>query len=396
VGDVSTHGFQSILNALSGRISAASAAATSADGHANTASAAATSVDARVNTVSNLVSALTSAHNGLSNVVSNLISAGGGGTSVTSNELSVLLNSYSARSAAASVHGLQSILDALSNRISAGGGGGASTTSNELSVLLNSYSARNGPTSVHGLQSIFDSLSAATSAEIGNRVSADNAVSAQAASALSAALNISINSAGGSVQALQNIMNYISNTFSAISTSFSILVNTDIILLSNLSNVISDLASVKGQTRTRTAVSLLSAATLTDIASLSLSLAAGAMYKLEGGLIFECGTSGGFAFGISLPALAAAGTYINMLVASAATQGFAGQQGGRVALSAVAAGQTVVASVSIATVNVLRDLQINGMINTSAAGTLQLMAKTSVAGASMSVRGGYIRAFRLA
>lgn len=117
IGDNSVHGFQSVVNALSGRIDAnsvvvsvtsqelsarvqtASAAATSADGHANTASAAATSVNARVNSVNTFISAISTRSVG--NV---------------------------------STHGLQSVLDALSNRISAGGGT-ASVTSAEVERL---------------------------------------------------------------------------------------------------------------------------------------------------------------------------------------------------------------------------------------------------------------------
>jgi hypothetical protein len=142
---VSTHGVQSIINALSARIDAAtggggsvtsteaqaisaqaasainvvsarlvsasaelaslvqiaSAAATSADAHANVASAAATSVDSRIAS------------------------------------LSAAFASLSGRSAGnVSTHGLQSIINALSNRISAVTGGAGSVTSTELSAGL--------------------------------------------------------------------------------------------------------------------------------------------------------------------------------------------------------------------------------------------------------------------
>jgi len=141
-GNVSTHGFQSVVNALSGRIDAvtggsvtsnelsaasaqaasainvvsarvvsvsaelaslvqiASAAATSADAHANTASAAATSVDARVNSVNVFISGISA------------LSVGG-----------------------ISTHGLQSVVNALSNRISAVVAGAASVTSTEASAI---------------------------------------------------------------------------------------------------------------------------------------------------------------------------------------------------------------------------------------------------------------------
>lgn len=122
------------VSVLSVQVSSVSVAVTSVDTHVNT-------VSNQVSIVSSLVSNLTSAHNALSNVVSNIISAGGGGVSVTSNELSTILNGYSARNTAGtSVHGVQSILDALSNRISAAGG--ASVTSTELSNALSIVSAQ--------------------------------------------------------------------------------------------------------------------------------------------------------------------------------------------------------------------------------------------------------------
>jgi len=145
---------------------AASAAATSADGHANTvsaavetlsakvvsvsaqlvsieahavaASAAVTSIDGRVNSVNTFISGISarsvggvSTHgfqsviNALSNRISAVIA---GATSVTSTEYSVRTT------AGVSIRGFQSVFDALSNRISAGGGT-ASVTSNELSAV---------------------------------------------------------------------------------------------------------------------------------------------------------------------------------------------------------------------------------------------------------------------
>jgi hypothetical protein len=161
VGDVSTHGLQSVINALSNRISAgggtasvtstelsavsaqaasaisvASAAATSADAHANAASAAATSVDGRVNSVNTALSAL------------------------------------SVRSVGdVSTHGLQSILNALSNRISAGGGTGSVTSAEVQTVSVKSV----GGTSVQGLQSVMNALSGRISAVIAGATSVTSA-----------------------------------------------------------------------------------------------------------------------------------------------------------------------------------------------------------------------------
>jgi len=120
---------------------------------------------------------------------------------------------------------------------------------------------------------------------------------------------------------------------------------------------------------------------------------------IEGGVVFENATSGGFAFGVSVPALAAGGSYIEMFVAATVGQttgGAAATYGlGRVALSAVAASQTIVTSVSATTINTVKFMKFNGFLNVSANGSFQIMGKTSVAGASMSVRSGWIRAFKI-
>ena len=121
---------------------------------------------------------------------------------------------------------------------------------------------------------------------------------------------------------------------------------------------------------------------------------------MNGGQIFEVSTVGGFAFGVSLPALGAAGSYVNMFaVASTAQAGVMGTSAkawGNAALSAVAAGQTAIVSISVATINALRNLEFHAFLNVSAAGSFQLMARGSAAGADMNVRGGWIRALRLA
>jgi hypothetical protein len=198
-----------------------------------------------------------------------------------------------------------------------------------------------------------------------------SAVSAQAASALSNAMS------AGSVTA-QNLSLRGDSIWSVVSAEAS-----------------------KTQVRVRGGtVSVLSATTLTNIVSLSLSFAASTMYQIEGAVMFEQGTSGGFAFGMSLPALAAAGSWIEMwaantMVQAGAVGAVAVQAAGRVALSAAPAGQTVIVSVSTTTINVYKYMHIRGMVCTSAAGTGQVMAKTSVAGASLSVRAGYLKAYRL-
>ena len=69
---------------------------------------------------------------------------------------------------------------------------------------------------------------------------------------------------------------------------------------------------------------------------------------------------------------------------------------GRAALSAVAASQTAIVSASVLVINAIRFMKLDAFLQVSAAGTFQVMAKTSVAGASMSVRGGYLQAWKIA
>jgi hypothetical protein len=171
----SIKGRQSVFNALSARISdveahasAASDAATSANLHANAASAAATSIWNHISATSvKSVGGTTSVKGGLQsvlNALSNRISAASTANtaSVTSVELLSAVNNASARnSAGTSVHGLQSIVDALSGRISGIVAGAVSVTSDDVSAV-----------SALAKQSI-SVVSAALAVEIVDRVSAD-------------------------------------------------------------------------------------------------------------------------------------------------------------------------------------------------------------------------------
>jgi hypothetical protein len=333
----------------------ASAAATSADAHAAAASAAATSVDARVNTVSNAVSVVsTAASNALS-----VANAASNAASVVSQALSV---------ANATLSNLVSAHNVLSNRVSAnsGTGGAASVTSNELSAAQAALQL-----SITALSNQISNLISAGGGGVSVTSNELSIVSAQAASALSDAMS------AGSVTA-QNLSLRDNSIMSVVSA-----------------HIARTQEMVRGGT-----VSVVSAATLTDIASLVMSFEASTMYQIRGVVMFENATSGGFGFGISLPALAAAGSYVEMWAANTMQQAgavgaVATQAQGRATFSAIAAGNTTIVSVSATTVNLLKYMNFDGIICTSAAGTGRIMARTSVAGASMSVRAGYIRAYKL-
>ena len=305
--------------------------------HASTASAAATSVDARATSLAQAIS-------------------------VISQTLSTVVSGASVRSVGnVSTHGFQSILNALSNRISAGTGGSASPTSNQFSIISQQVSV----------------------------LSQAHSVVSQALSALSDKV-VSISAQIVSVEA-------------HVAAASAAATSVDARLNSVLSTVLSATGQVVPQIRSRgNVVSVISAGSLVDIASLSVSVAGGgAIYKIDGAVAFEKATSGGCAFGISVPALGAGGSYLYMAVEvlnqqAGAIGAAATYSWGRVALSAVAAMNTAVVSASVLATNAIRFMHFEGMLAVSTAGTVQIMGKGSVAGDSMSVRGGYIRAYRLA
>ena len=302
---------------------------------------------------------------------------------------------------------LQSVINALSNRVSANSGGGSgSVTSNELSAVsaqaASAISAANANLSLEISARVFQynsqqGTNSQLFSAVSNNNSAHNALSAQvqiltaAVSELTSAHNALSNLVSGA----GNLSNQVSVAQAALSN-----VNSAKDVLSQAVSVLSAQVAANGSfiiavRDPGTSALTVSAATLTNITSLVLSLAAG-IWRIEGHLAFEAQTSGGFAFGFSAPALGPNGTIINMNAHSVIGQNAqAGVGMGRVALSAVAAGQTAVVSVSIATINSLRGLNLEGMINVSTGGTFQLMAKTSVAAAGLLIRGGYLQAWKI-
>ena len=190
VGNVSTHGLQSILNALSNRISAVVAGAASATSQevsvlVQTASAAATSVNTRVNSVNAFLSALsaasgaTSTHglqsviNALSNQISIQAAVAQDGFNDLSNFISAGLVSVDARANQAS--------DAATS---------VNARVNSVNTFLSGVSARSvGDVSTHGLQSVVDALSARIQSAL---ASASQAAAVAAAAAGQAASAVSV------------------------------------------------------------------------------------------------------------------------------------------------------------------------------------------------------------
>ena len=214
----------------------------------------------------------------------------------------------------------------------------------------------------------------------------------QALSAVSCRAFSASGSATTSVKGLQSVINRISNTFSNAFSAGSVLSGA----ITSINNILSVTGNVRPDVKFRSNVtSVVSAGTPVDLAGMSVSMAASALYQVQGAVMWEKGTSGGVAFGASLPALGAAGTYLRAWAQSIAPSQNMTEIAGYVAMSAVAAGNTMVVSVSATATNVLRYMKIEGMVATSAAGTMQLMARGSVAADSLSVRGGYLKAYRI-
>jgi hypothetical protein len=209
------------------------------------------------------------------------------------------------------------------------------------------------------------------------------------------------NTAAASVKGLQSIFNAISNRISAIaggagsvtSNEASAISAQAASAISQLNSVVSQLASVvtayisTEQIRHRSnVVSLITGAANVNIAGLSLSMAASALYAVDGMLLWQ-GSLGVVGFGVSLPALGAAGSFIRMVVDS--------DPPNAVVLSAIAAGtQTDITTHNVGTGNVIRSLKIEGLVATSAAGTMQIVGRAS-ANKTLSSRGGYLRGKRI-
>jgi hypothetical protein len=147
-------------------------------------------------------------------------------------------------------------------------------------------------------------------------------------------------------------------------------------------------------------ISALTAAGLSDFASLVVTLATSAIYDIRGCLIFETLSLQNVRFGVSVPTLGAGGSYIRMDVAltnvsGALSVGPTGGLGiGHLVLSAVAAGQHVIVSVANP-VSTIRALWIDGMISMSTTGTLRIMAGSGGANSILNVRAGFLRATRV-
>ncbi len=372
------------VSLLSAQVSLTNSALGSVDAHANAASAAATSVDGRVtslgvivanvdNRVSITESAVISINNKLSAVM--VLSAGG-----------------------VSTFGLQSALDALSNRISAAVGGditsvdarvtsleallsnaisAGSATASAICAILSAISARTstgGATSIDGVQSAIDALSNQVSDVLTSvrQVSADAIANDASVSAVLAA----------SVQAA---------SAAAIANDASV----SAVIINNISAQMG-----AGQFRMVTNGQNLSTGTFTKVSGLSLSLGGSNFYKVEGQINYAPNATSGtavFQFGMSAtqqPIYAA----FQMAGPSAVAGGAVNSQiqfGGE---SAICLTPSVMYSIKPGVSGFGHMMFFDGIIQCStAAGVLKVVAAaTTTNNGGCTIRAGsYIRAFRI-
>jgi hypothetical protein len=299
------------------------------------------------------------------------------------NSVNTFLSGISALSAGGvSTHGLQSVINALSNRISAAGGGSGSVTSTELSaVSAQAASAISTLTSAHNnLSTTVSQLANQISNEISVR-SAQNSVVSQAISVLSQ-----------QVSALSQVVSVMSTT---LSNEASVRSAADAALSDRIdaipgggsANVVAAAANDQ----------VISATALTDISGLAVSVSAGVFYKLEAGIMITRGTtSAPIKFGLSGPAFTRARGGVRYKASAmpgipsgqgiAAEGGFGDTPNGSVLLSIVVS--------SVGTLGGFAEYV--GVLDVSTTGVIRLMAAASAGTAATTVHGGsYVRVWRL-
>jgi hypothetical protein len=304
--------------------------------------------------VSVRLSAISQAHSALSNQnsvdhvsINARIDTQSQAISVISQQVSVLSQALSA---------LTSAHNALSNTVSGIVAGANSITSAEYLSLVNRVSANSG---TGGAASV-------TSNEL-------SAVSAWAASALSVISNTISDDRSAGDAAISNILSAINDISAGLGAP-------------QMRMMSSGNQSVSGTTPT-----------YNNLSGMSISLAAGGYYEYWGHVWYTCSTSGGAAFGLSVPALtrhhgiaigdvstAATSIPANHIWSYNHTSSTSGSVIFSVGLASGAGGTGV------------RGMQFKGMLIVSTAGTLQVALKTSAAAPIVTVlEGSFVRAFRL-
>jgi len=337
----------------------------------------------------------------------------GAGGSVTSTEASAIsAQAASALSQALSVlsvtdAALSARADSIANAVSIV----SNAASNALSVAnaasqaasVVSTAASNALSVANAASQAASVVSNALSNEISNRASAINALTLNALSQMSIVTPVDgnalmYNSATGE---WHNSTPPAGAGGSVTSTELSAVSAQAASAISQLNSIVSQLNSAFSVATNRhqrhvygnTGASVtISAATLTNLPSMSVSCAAGGVYEVNGWVAYEALTSGGFLFGVSLPALGQLGANFRAEMTSAIGGIHSAQF---IAMSAVAAGQTAITSVSIPVLNSRRVTRFEGMIHASAAGTAHFMMRASVAASGLLIKGAFLHAYRI-
>jgi hypothetical protein len=264
----SVQGAQSVMNTLSGRIvsvndhaSAASAAATSADGHANTISTNLATLSLAVSALSTHVDVASAAATS-ADAHANTVSVQAAGTSVQLvsvqsivGQLASIVSLVSTASAAGTAVGLQSVVDALSQRISilsqATSVADAAmsvdilslhSTVSHLASIVSLVSAVSAAGTAVGLQSVVNALSNRISALTGGGTTSDQ-VSAMIASVASTKYT-ALTSIGGltSTKGIQSALNNLSMQISSLNSIVSNSLSAGDVMSANFTSVQSTVA----------------------------------------------------------------------------------------------------------------------------------------------------------
>jgi hypothetical protein len=386
-GDVSTHGMQSIVNALSSRIAAGGGSVTSTEvsaGDAAVSLQAASALSQALSTVSVAVAAVSAqAASAIASEISNRTSA----DNAVSNAASA--NAISIRNAQSiGGHANVSIASPTSTQVlkynSAAAQwvnsadatvGGASVTSTELSAALavsvRSFSASgSATTSVKGLQSALNQLSNSMS----NAMSAGSHIK----SVLSHTQSV-VSHQGSVISHQGSVLSAASVDLASVKAVLSNLTSAHNVL----SNAVSALSSEQDKGMVSVAQSV-SAATLTNISGLSVSVSTGGVYQLDGVLkINRISAEQPVRLGLTFSAMAGIRGWIAL--GNSVVVMFDGDSAsGSILISSISAG-------GLSTMAV-----INAIVEPSVVGTIQLQIATSATtNVNTVARGSYIRVFKI-
>lgn len=440
----------------------------------NEASAISAQAASAINVVSNAVSVVSQAVSALSQqnsvehaALSVRVDTQSQGISVLSQAISVVSQQVSANSnslanlsvrtslAGASVKGLQSVLNAISNRISieapVGGGGGSVTStevsavsaqaasainvvSNQVSVLSVQAALIDGTDTEQIWEKVFpgtntsilllaDGKAIEVSAVISVTSTEVSAVSAQAASAINVVSNaVSIVSTAASnalsvANAASNAASIVSQAVSVLSQAVSVLsqavsvISQSNSVLSQAVSVLSQAVSVLSQNvsvlsnlvcgpvlRVLSTIQTISATILTNISGFSVSVVAAGVYRLDAMLMINRGAAAQpYGYGMTFPAMKY--TRGNVFEGTSVVQTDPTILG-QVAHHAIWEGDSASGSILLSTVSAAllsTIIMYAGLFKVSTTGTLQLQALGSAGAAALQiVDGSYMQVFRLA